>query len=245
MIPHVIHFCWFGGKEKPKEILNYIETWKKIFPDYEIVEWNENNYDINACDYIKEAYERGKWAFVSDYVRLDVLYKYGGIYLDTDIEARKRFDVLLDKYKLILGFEDDKYVMTGFMAAEREQVCFKKLLQLYNKKKFVKDNGKIDVVPNPVIVTSIMKKYGLMPDGKMQVFGDNYIVFPNDFFCAYNNTFQRIKVTENTYLVHHCMGSWQTTKDKLKPFLKCIIVKTFGINAFETFKGFFYIKWGK
>lgn len=92
MIEKVIHYCWFGGAEKNEIILTCIESWKKFCPDYKIIEWNENNFDINMCDFIKEAYENKKWVFVSDFVRLYVLYNYGGIYLDTDVELMDSLD---------------------------------------------------------------------------------------------------------------------------------------------------------
>lgn len=97
MIPKIIHYCWFGGKPLPVDAKRYIETWKKHFPDYEIKEWNENNFDINCCDYVKEAYEKKKWAFVSDYARFAILYRYGGVYFDTDVEVLKPMSTIIAK----------------------------------------------------------------------------------------------------------------------------------------------------
>lgn len=242
MIPHKIHYCWFGGKEKPAKVMQYIETWKKIFPNYEIIEWNETNFDINSCRYTSEAYEACKYAFVTDYVRLVALFKVGGIYFDTDIEARKKIDDLVDKYSMILGFEDDHYVMTGFMASEPGLKCFADLIEIYNSKKFVLFDGKFDLLPNPVVVTKIMESYGLIANGHAQEFGNNYAIYPVDKFSAYNIAYQKLEITENACLVHHCMGSWQTPKEKFKPWIKSKIIKICGKENFEMIKLKFYKK---
>lgn len=242
MIPHKIHYCWFGEKEKPVEVLNYIETWKKIFPDYEIVEWNEKNFDINSCKYVSEAYTAQKYAFVTDYVRLVALFEVGGLYFDTDIEAKRKFDSLVDNYSMILGFEDDHYVMTGFMAAEPKLKCFSDLIEIYKNKKFLLENGKYDLLPNPVIVTKVMEKYGLATNGKQQEFGNHYVIYPAGKFSAFNIACQKLEVTEDTCLVHHCMGSWQTPKDKLKPWIKSKVIKILGKGNFEKLKSRFYKK---
>lgn len=114
MIPKVIHYCWFGGNPLTENIKQYIRTWKKFFPDYEIRQWNEKNFDLNSCQFVREAYQARKWAFVSDYVRLYVVYKYGGIYFDTDIEVRRDISDYLKKAKMLLGFESQTSVMTAF-----------------------------------------------------------------------------------------------------------------------------------
>lgn len=112
MIPKKIHYCWFGRNPLPELAVRCIESWKKYCPDYEIIEWNEDNYDINKISYVKEAYQARKWAFVTDYVRLDVVNQYGGIYLDTDVELLKSLDPLL-KYKSFFGMEEGKFIATG------------------------------------------------------------------------------------------------------------------------------------
>ena len=119
MIPKIIHYCWFGGKKKPENVEQYILSWKNKCPDYEIREWNENNFDIKSNCFCKEAYEKKKWAFVSDYARLAILYKYGGIYMDTDVEVIKPFDNLLT-YQAFLCFESSKMVSIGTLGAKKE-----------------------------------------------------------------------------------------------------------------------------
>ena len=117
-IPKKIHYCWFGGNPLPKETVEYIKSWKKYCPDYEIIEWNESNFDINRNLYIKQAYEAKKYAFVSDYVRVFALYKYGGIYLDTDVEVFKDFNDLLDN-ESFWGFEQENYIATSTIGAKK------------------------------------------------------------------------------------------------------------------------------
>ena len=129
MIPKIIHYCWFGGKPLPDEAKKLISTWKKYCPDYDIREWNENNFDINDCFYVKEAFEAKKWAFITDYVRLKVLYDYGGVYMDTDVEVCKPLDDLLS-YNGVSGFESPSAIPTGIMAASRHNEWIGNLLIL-------------------------------------------------------------------------------------------------------------------
>ena len=236
MIPKKIHYFWFGNKQKPDQILEYIKSWKKNFPDYDIIEWNEDNFDVNCCKYTQEAYAAGKYAFVSDYARLYVLYNYGGIYFDTDIEVCRSFDMLLSNHKMVLGFEDKHYVLTAFMASEPGMKCIYELIQKYNSKSFVKDNGKYDTLPNPVIVTDILEKNGLVANGKRQMFQPECEIFPYDFFSAFNIAKQKLIVTENTVCIHHCMWSWQTRREKIKPFVKSVIVNFIGEEKFDNIK---------
>ena len=80
LIPKVIHYCWFGRNKKSKSVLKCIQSWKKYCPDYEIIEWNEDNFDVNCIPFVKEAYDAEKWAFVTDYARLKIIFENGGIY---------------------------------------------------------------------------------------------------------------------------------------------------------------------
>ena len=131
MIPKKIHYCWFGRGEKPALAKKCIASWKKYCPDYEIIEWNEDNFDINYNAYTKYCYENKKWAFLSDYVRLLVVYEHGGIYYDTDVEALKSFDDLLT-YKAYFGFENEEHINTGIgFGAEKEHTVLKSMLEMY------------------------------------------------------------------------------------------------------------------
>ena len=236
MIPKKIHYFWFGPNQKSNQILEYIESWKKYLPDYEIIEWSEKNFDINCCQYVREAYEAKKYAFVSDYARLYVLYNYGGIYFDTDIEVCKSFEHFLVDRKMVLGSEDQHYVLTAFIASEPGMSCIKELLQEYEKKTFLKQNGKYDTLPNPVLVTRILIKNGLVANGKKQFFQPECEIFPYDVFSAFNIARQKLEITENTVCIHHCMGTWQTKREKIKPFVKSILVNIMGEKYFDYIK---------
>ena len=160
MIPKKIHYCWFGGNPLPEETKIYIESWKKYCPDYEIIEWNEKNFDLNCNIYIQEAYQAKKWAFITDYVRLYVMYNYGGIYMDTDVEVIKSLDPYLNN-KAFSGFETFTDIPTGIMASEKGFPLFKEFLDYYKDRHFIMNDGSYDMTTNVVIITNICKKYGL------------------------------------------------------------------------------------
>ena len=133
MIPKKIHYCWFGGKKLPKSVEQCIKTWKKQLPDYEIIEWNGNNFDINVCPFVKQAYENKKWAFVSDYARIYALYNEGGIYFDTDVKVLKNIEHIIDK-DMVLGYEDSGFFGTAFISVkEKHNKHIKEILDYYNK----------------------------------------------------------------------------------------------------------------
>ena len=140
MIPKVIHYCWFGGNPLPELAKKCIESWKKFCPDYQIIEWNESNFDLNINTYVKEAYTAEKWAFVSDVARLYALVNYGGIYMDTDVEVLKPLDDILN-FKAVSGFETKERIPTGMMACEKGHPLFEEFLREYNEAHFIKNDG--------------------------------------------------------------------------------------------------------
>lgn len=206
VIPKRIHYFWIGSSKMPEQFQKNIETWKKYCPDYEIVFWNESNYDISKCNYMKEAYENKKWGFVSDYARLDIINTYGGIYLDTDVELLKPLDDLLG-YDLFCGFESDEYVNfgSGFGGKANNQIL-KEMMKRYEDISFVEDDGSLNLVTCPIIQTQVLKKYGLKCDGSYQEIG-GIAIFPKEFFSPYN--FNGIgKVTRNTFSIHQYAATW-------------------------------------
>ena len=214
MIPKIIHYCWFGGNPLPEDVKSYIATWEKYCPDYEIKQWNETNFDIGQNLYCQEAYEAKKWAFVSDYARLKVLYEYGGIYMDTDVEVVKNLDPLL-RYRAFSGFESDQAIPTGTMGSCRENEWISMLLEDYSKRKFLKSNGFYDLTTNVVTITQLTReKYHVSLDNTLQIFGDNMALFPFDYLCAKSYETGQIYKTMNTYTIHHFNGSWLTADDK-------------------------------
>ena len=230
MIPKIIHYCWFGKTDLPDDVKFYISTWKKYCPNYEIKEWNEDNFDVNQNLYCKEAYEAKKWAFVSDYVRLKVLCDYGGIYMDTDVEVCKSFDDLL-KYNAWSGFESDTGISTGMLAASKNNSWIKYLLTYYENRKFKKEDNKYDFTTNVETITRMTKeKYNIKLNNTFQVFDDNNVLFPFDYFCAKDLMDGKIKKTDNTYTIHHFKGSWVSYCGRLRHFIKIILVKMFGVK---------------
>lgn len=214
MIPKIIHYCWFGGKPKPLLAEKCIESWKKYLPDYEIIEWNEENFDINSNDYCKEAYESKKWAFITDYVRVKVLYEFGGIYMDTDVEVLKSLDVFLS-LKAFSGFESKDRIPTGIMASEKNLPLFSKLMHDYDDRHFIKENGELDLTTNVTTITNYLLEDGLVLNNKKQTVSD-FTLFPNDYFCPKDCVTRKIHLTNNSYVIHHFDGSWQPKKKKLK-----------------------------
>ena len=212
MIPKIIHYCWFGGNTLPDDALKYIESWKNFCPDYEIIEWNEKNFDINCCEYVKEAYDAKKWAFITDYVRIWALYNFGGIYMDTDVEVIKPLDDVLDN-EAFSGFESSLDVPTGIMGSVKGHAFMKKLLDYYDGKHFLLSNGQYDMQTNVVTITNIAVENGLKRNNKKQTIYE-MTFYPSDFFCPKSHKTREMNVTENTMCIHHFSGSWLTSSER-------------------------------
>ncbi|WP_026485635.1 glycosyltransferase family 32 protein [Caldanaerobius polysaccharolyticus] len=220
-IPKIIHYCWFGKNKMPKLNQRCIESWKKVLPDYELKLWNEDNFDININQFVKEAYEMKKWAFVTDYVRLYVLYNYGGIYMDTDVEVLKRLDPFLT-HSAFSGFENQYYISTGIMGSEKGNKWISYLLDYYNDKRFILENG-LNTIPNTKIITELSKKYGLKTNNKYQVLKGDVHIYPSEYFCPVMfNSFKK-NITRNTYTLHHFSGSWLDSRSKMKVMIKRLL----------------------
>ncbi len=206
MIPKTIHYAWFGPKELPELAIKCLESWKKNCPDYKIIRWSEENFDINICDYVKEAYENKKYAFVSDFVRLYALVQHGGVYMDTDVELIKPIDEFLCE-KAFSGFESFTDVPTGIMGAERGFRLFEELLDAYRDRHFVQPDGKLDMTTNVAAITDSCVKHGLVRNNtKQRVAG--LTLYPKDYFCPKDWTNGMIHITTNTCAIHHYSGSW-------------------------------------
>ena len=227
MIPKKIHYCWFGRGKMPELALQCIASWKKYLPDYEIKEWNEDNFDLNMYPYAKEAYENRKFAFVTDIVRLYALYHEGGIYMDTDVEVVKSLDRFL-VHTAFSGFEDDVYVPTGIMASEKGGKWVKENLDFYCEKHFLKDNGEFDYKTNVEIITEYMLKNGLIQNNTYQDFPKFITIYPKDFFCPKSYKDGKIYLTSNTHTIHHFAGSWKPKGlEKLKLMIKNYIFRAY------------------
>jgi len=208
VIPKTIHYCWFGGGPLPELEQKCITSWKRFCPDYEIIEWNESNFDFSCCAYAKEAYEVKKWAFVADYVRLKVMIEYGGIYMDTDVEVVKPLDVFL-KEKAFSGFEEEEYVSTAIMACEKNFALFDAFLKRYDKRHFLNADGTYDFTTNVVEITNFLLEHGLLLNNREQAI-EGLTIYPKDYFSPKNHKTKKIECTDNTYAIHHFAGSWLT-----------------------------------
>lgn len=211
LIPKVIHYCWFGGNPLPDDYKKWMESWKRYCPDYEIIEWNEKNYDIHKNQYIEQAYEVGKWAFVADYARLDVIYNNGGIYLDTDVEIIRNIDDLLYN-EAFCGYEQKEYVNFGLgYGAQKNNKIIREIMSVYEKMSFINDDGSYNLTTCPKIQSDVLEKHGLRRNGEFQIV-EGFTVFPEKVLCG-KSVFTReiIKDLTNTYMIHHFAASWIET----------------------------------
>lgn len=207
MISKTLHYVWVGRKEKPPKVIECMNTWKKYCPNYEIIEWNEEKFNINMCKYTKQAYEQGKYAFVSDVIRLFALYSYGGIYLDTDVEVFKPLDEFL-KEPAFTGFENINYPVTAIMGAEITNPIIKQMLEYYIDKDF-EWNGFGKTTTNTMIMSDILAKNGIDRTRNELQRIDNFTVYPKETFCP--NWWEN-GINENNYTRHLMLGSWGDDK---------------------------------
>lgn len=201
MIPKIIHYCWFGGKEKPTIIKQCLESWK-INKGYKIIEWNEHNFNINCCSYVKDAYKSKMYAFVTDYVRLWALYTQGGIYMDSDVEVLKPLDAFL-KDRAFTGHETSDLMVTATMGAEPNHPWIKKLLDYY------KDAVFNPLITNTQVITEISKKLVIKKDGGKRFLKDGVTIYSIETFCPFDHQKLVACPTQDTYCVHHFAGTWK------------------------------------
>lgn len=237
MIPKIIHYVWMGGASLPPLEEKCIASWKQYMPDWEYMRWDETNFDIAAAPlYVRQAYEARKFAFVSDYVRLWALEKFGGLYMDVDFEVYRPFDDLMDKYAAFAGYEGSKRkpVMQGVIASEPHGAWVKDMLSTYEGRRFIKPDGSLDMTPNTSFFTDRLEAQGFVADGvEKDVFvtseGVNELtnerlfllhVFPVHYFCPVLTTGENVR-TEETYCEHKGESSWaqQTWKGKIMKIL--------------------------
>lgn len=212
MIPKVIHYCWFGRNPLPELAVRCINSWKNKCPDYKIIEWNEDNFDLSINPYVAEAYREKQWAFVTDYVRLYVLVNFGGIYMDTDVEVLNSLDKFLNE-KAFSGFENEKSIPTGIMASEKNFELFKELLLQYEERHFIRKDGSYDKTTNVYAITKYCLTKGLILNNKKQTI-DGFTVYSKDYFCPKDYQTGEILLTNNSYTIHHFSGSWNSPKEK-------------------------------
>lgn len=232
MIPKKIHYCWFGGKPKSRLIKKCIKSWMKFFPSYDIIEWNESNFDLDSCRYVREAYKAGKWAFVSDYARYKILYDEGGIYFDTDVEVIKHFDDIIS-HGAFFGCENPDTdtplaVNLGLgCAVEAKNAFYLEMLEQYERTSFYKEDGSLDLCTIVERTTERLKKYGLENKNEIQ-FVAGIRVYPSEYFCPINMNTGKLEITENTHSIHRYAGSWVDPITRFRGKVYFIVVRIFG-----------------
>lgn len=223
MIPKVIHYCWFGGNPLPKSAKKCIDSWKKYMPGYTIKEWNENNFNVHCCRYVEQAYEKKKWAFVSDYARFWILYHEGGVYFDTDVELIRPLEVILNR-GAFFGIErgETPMIAPGLgMAALVNMEFYRQVLDSYHNDSFISENGKLNLTVVGARVTDLLYPQGIQSvdfDKVHQI--KNIWIYPVEYFCPLDYYTGKLIVTENTYSIHHYDGSWTSTLQKERNSLK-------------------------
>ena len=212
MIPRKIHYFWIGGNPKPESVLKCIESWKKYCPNYEIIEWNESNYDFTKNLYMRQAYERKKWGFAPDYGRLDVIYLYGGLYFDTDVELIRSPEELL-KNRAFFGFDratdtSQNTVACGLgFGAEQQHPILKNMMDVYSNVSFVKEDGSLNLLPSPYYTTRCLQEYGLKNENRDQLLQD-VMIYASDVLCPKSYGATELHLTERTVSIHHFDATW-------------------------------------
>ena len=234
MIPKKIHYCWFGRGEKPKLAKKCIASWRKYCPDYEIIEWNEDNFDVNRNGYTRYCYANKKWAFLSDYVRLTVVLECGGIYFDTDVELLKKPDQLL-KNEAYFGFENEKNVNTGLgFGAQAGHLILEAMLAEYENLQ-PDDRGSYPMIVCPTLNTKALMPFGLRLDGKRQSLG-NVEILSAEYLNPYDDPTGRLKKTDNTVSIHWYGKSWMDRGTVLRSKLTKPFHWLFGNDCFDWLK---------
>lgn len=216
MIPKIIHYCWFGGGEIPDHDRKCIESWKRFCPDYEIIRWDESNYDVHKIRYMHEAYEAHKWGFVPDYARLDIVYEHGGVYLDTDVELIRNIDDLLEN-KAFMGFEQDGEAVSpglGF-GAEKHMPLLREIMDsIYSSRVFKLGPNEYDTTPSPIMNVEFLERKGLKKNNQFQII-DGMAIYPSEYFCPIDYATGIMTITEATFSIHHYHASWLEPEEKI------------------------------
>ena len=249
MIPKKIHYCWFGGKPLNKLGKKCLKSWRKFFPDYEIIEWNEKNFDINCYRYVKEAYFEKKYAFVSDYVRFKVLYEQGGLYFDTDVEVIKSFDDIIADGSF-MGCENPDLsgmqvngrglnVAPGLgLAAAPGLELYKEIIEDYESSSFYKEDGSLNLYTVVERTTDLLYSRGLQNTSEIQRVA-GITIYPAEYFCPIDMRTGKLNKTANTHSIHRYAASWVSKKDRFRGKVYRFIARCFGEKTAKKFQKVF------
>ena len=239
MIPKIIHYCWFGRNELPPLAKKCIASWKKFFPDFEIKEWNEDNFDVKEIPYTAQAYRQKKYAFVSDYARFKILHEYGGIYFDTDVEVIKSIDDILAK-GTFFGLEQD--ITENFACAPGLGFAcnpglglLREMLEFYRNLEFEQSDCSLNQKTVVEYFSEMLLAKGLQPTAGIMEF-EGVRIYPPDYFCPKPSEFGKIQITENTRTIHHYAASWVGPKQRLANFMIRIFGKRLVIKLYNLIK---------
>lgn len=252
MIPKIIHYCWFGRGKMPPLLKKCLRSWKKYCPDWKIIRWDEDSFDVNSTLWTKQAYEAKKYAFVADYVRMKALYEMGGVYLDTDQELIKPLEPFM-AHQAFLGFMGGSYVSAGVIGAEREHPVMGEMLEHFHERAYLQSEGQ-DLTPNTNWMTDILLKYGLVVNDRYQEVA-GVAVYPQTYFCPTSCLSVENCITDDTVSLHHWAMSWRTKESRramnrvkfhTTPFYRSlewlrylpnrIVRKVFGDNSIDNLK---------
>lgn len=230
MIPKIIHYCWFGESPLPPLAKRCINSWQKIMPDYQIIEWNESNYDVTRNKFMADAYREKKWGFVPDYARLDIIYEHGGIYLDTDVEVLKPFDPLLE-HEAFAGFEFSMVALGLGFGACQHQCLIQELRDSYDHYSFYDKNQKPAPTPAPQLQTAFLRQKGLQQNDCFQEI-KGMCIYPMEYFCPKSYKTGILNITPNTYSIHHYDASWYSPAARRRMKWKHQLISLIGENNF-------------
>lgn len=239
MIPKVIHYCWFGRNPLPESAIKCINSWKKFFPDYEIKEWNEDNFDVNIIPYTQEAYSVKKYAFVSDYARFWILYKYGGLYFDTDVEVIKSMDDIIERGPF-MGIEvgatsesKTPLVAPGLgLGVNPGLGLYREILDYYKELHFLDAEGNLNQVTVVTHTTNVLIRYGLKNTNQIQEVAGVWI-YPRDYFNPLNDNTAQLKITSNTRSIHWYTKTWEKKRNPIVSWVVRRIHRYFGVNSLQ------------
>jgi len=237
VIPRIIHYCWFGRGPKPADALKNIEGWRQLHPDFEIIEWNEANFDTNVCDYVREAYAQRKFAFVSDYARGLALWQKGGVYLDCDVELVGRLDPFLH-HVAFWGFEADEYVATSTIGCVPAYPLIRDYLDQYRERHFICHDGTLDQTTNVVVINKLLELRGLSRSGQKQVLPDCAVVYPMQVFSPLDYIMHTDHRDSTTVAIHHYQQTWGGSTQRWKKKLSRFLQKIIGQKLFPRLRNF-------
>ena len=214
MIPKIIHYCWFGGKELPQSAIDCITSWKKYLPDFEIKCWNEETFDVNSHQFVKECYEAKKYGFIVDVLRNYVLINEGGIYLDTDVEFIKPLDYEMLNLSAFISYEINNFPNVGLVASEKNGRLVNDVFDLYNDRDFINEDGNFNQsFTGPMGYKKILEDRGLTLDGIYKNENNYVVIYPQEYFSPKSYETGLIELSKNTYAIHHYEATWIDDKE--------------------------------